>query len=152
MASTSCQFNIAASNILRRHLTIFSEVRSMPHIARLHAILWAVFSAGGFIAAFLLPILIYLVGIAYPLGLWPVTTSDPTFSFVDRRLGVLFIFVTVGGSLFHGIFRFQSTLVELGLKRYGRALLVVGYFVIGIGLIGLVYYLLVLHPTFFQFP
>jgi len=41
----------------------------MPKVARLHAILWGVFSMGGFIAAFLLPVLIYLVGIASPLGL-----------------------------------------------------------------------------------
>lgn len=123
----------------------------MPHVARLHAVLWGIFSAGGFVAAFLLPILVYLVGIAYPLGLWPVTSTDPTRLFVVRRLGVLFIFVTITGSLFHGVFRFQSTLVELGLKKYGRAIEAIGYFVIAIGVIALVYYLLRLDMTFFNF-
>jgi fumarate reductase subunit D len=117
----------------------------------LHAVLWGIFSAGGFIAAFFLPILVYLVGIAYPLGLWPVASNDPTHVFVLRRLGVLFIFVTVAGSLFHGVFRFQSTLVELGLKKYGRAIEAVGYFVIATGIIVLVYYLLRLDTTFFNF-
>lgn len=123
----------------------------MPHVARLHAVLWGIFSAGGFIAAFLLPIFIYLVGIAYPLGLWPVTSNDPTQIFVVRRLGVLFIFVTVAGSLFHGIFRFQSTLVELGLKKYGKAIEVIGYLIIAVGIIVLAYYLIRLDATFFNF-
>lgn len=123
----------------------------MPRVARLHAVLWTIFSLGGFIAAFLLPILVYLVGIAYPLGLWPVAANDPTSVFVVRRLGVLFVFVVVGGSLFHGVFRFQSTLVELGLKKYGKALEAIGYFVIAIGIIVLVYYLLKLDATFFNF-
>lgn len=123
----------------------------MPHVARLHAVLWGIFSAGGFIAAFLLPIFIYLVGIAYPLGLWPVTANDPTQVFVVRRLGVLFIFVTVAGSLFHGIFRFQSTLVELGLKKYRKAIEVIGYLIIAVGIIVLAYYLIRLDTTFFNF-
>ena len=122
----------------------------MPHVARLHAFLWGIFSLGGIIAAFLLPILIYLTGIAYPLGLWPVTNSDPTGVLVTRRLGVLFIFVVVAGSLFHGLFRFQSTLGELGLKRYSRALAGIAYTIFAIGAIILVYYLLVLHPNFFK--
>jgi fumarate reductase subunit D len=122
----------------------------LPHVARLHAVLWAIFSVGGFIAAFLLPILIYLAGIAYPLGLWPAT-NDPTGVLVTRRLGILFIFVVIAGSLFHGLFRFQSTIVELGLKRYSRALAGIAYAVLAISVVILVYYLLVLHPNFFKF-
>ena len=95
----------------------------MPKVARLHAILWGVFSMGGFIAAFLLPVLIYLVGIAYPLGLWPVANADPTSAILNHHhLGTLFLFVTVAGSLYHGIFRFQSTLTEIGLAPAKRAL------------------------------
>jgi fumarate reductase subunit D len=111
---------------------------------------WGVFSLGGFIAAFLLPIFVYLVGIAYPLHLWPVGTTDPTRLFVGRRLGILFIFVVIGGSLFHGVFRFTSAISDLGLKRYVRVLEILGYVVIAIGLILLIYYLLALHSSFFQ--
>ncbi|HZY94451.1 MAG TPA: hypothetical protein VFE98_06260 [Candidatus Bathyarchaeia archaeon] len=121
----------------------------MPHVARLHAVLWGIFSLGGIIAAFLLPILIYLAGIAYPLGLWPVA-NDPTGVLVTRRLGILFIFAAIAGSLFHGLFRFQATLVELGLKRYSRALAGIAYTIFAISAIILVYYLLVLHPNFFK--
>jgi fumarate reductase subunit D len=125
----------------------------MPKVARLHGILWGVFSAGGFIAAFLLPVLIYVVGIAYPLGLWPVTNGDPTTSILDHHhLGTLFLFVTVAGSLYHGIFRFQSTLTEVGLARAKRGLEVIGYLIIIIGILASAIYLLQINPSFFSLP
>lgn len=120
-------------------------------VARLHAILWGIFSLGGMIAAFLLPVLIYMTAIAYPFGLWPFNTAtgclscpvrDPSFLVTGHILGALFIFVTVAGSLYHGIFRFQSVLTEVGLLKYRRTLEAVGYFVIFVGIIVLGYYLL----------
>ncbi len=117
--------------------------------ARLHALFWGVFSLGGFIAAFLLPVLIYVNNIAYPLGLWPMTSKDPTSLLVaDQILGSLFVFVTIGGSLFHGIFRFQTTLPELGLKGQTDRIVAVGYAIIAVGIFVLLYYLLVLNPSF----
>src|SRR5437773_9121820 len=71
------------------------------------------------IAAFLLPVMIYMTAIAYPFGLWPFSspsgclycpTRDPSFLVTGHLLGALFIFVTIAGSLYHGIFRFQTTL------------------------------------------
>ena len=125
----------------------------MQKVAQLHAILWGIFSAGGFIAAFLLPVLIYLVGIAYPLGLWPVAGTDPTSSILDHHhLGTLFLFVTVAGSLYHGIFRFQSTLTELGLARAKRALEAIGYLIIIIGILATAIFLLQYNPNFFSLP
>ena len=112
-------------------------------IARLHAILWGVFSLGGMIAAFLLPVLIYMTAIAYPFGLWPFNGGrDPSFLITGHLLGALFIFVTIAGSLYHGIFRFQSVLTEVGLIRYRRALEAIGYTIIFVGIIVLAYYLL----------
>jgi fumarate reductase subunit D len=125
----------------------------MPTVARLHAILWGIFSAGGFVAAYLLPVLIYLVGVAYPLGLWPVSGTDPTTLILGHvHLGTLFVFVTVAGSLYHGIFRFQSTLTEIGLARAKRALEAFGYLIIIIGVLALAIYLLQYDPTFFSLP
>jgi fumarate reductase subunit D len=126
----------------------------MPKVARLHGILWGIFSAGGFVAAFLLPVLIYLVGIAYPLGLWPVGDLDPTTAILaHRHLGTLFLFVTVAGSLYHGIFRFQSTLTEVGLARAKRGLEVIGYLIIIVGILVTSFYLLqITNYGFFSFP
>jgi fumarate reductase subunit D len=126
----------------------------MPKVARLHGILWGIFSAGGFVAAFLLPVLIYLVGIAYPLGLWPIANPDPTTAILDHHhLGTLFLFVTVAGSLYHGIFRFQSTLTEVGLARAKRGLEVIGYLIILVGILVTAYYLLqITNYGFFSLP
>src|SRR5881409_2118250 len=100
----------------------------MSVAARIHALMWGVFSLGGFIAAFLLPVLIYVNNIAYPLGLWPVTSKDPTSLLVmDRIVSSLFVFVAVAGSLFHGVYRFQTTLGELGLKNHIERVVAVGY-------------------------
>jgi fumarate reductase subunit D len=111
-------------------------------VARLHAILWGVFSLGGMIAAFLLPVMIYMTAIAYPYDLWPFnTTKDASFLVTGHLLGALFVFVTLGGSLFHGIFRFQSVLTEVGLAKYRRGLEAFGYIVIFAGIIVLGYYL-----------
>ena len=111
-------------------------------VARLHAILWGIFSLGGMIAAFLLPVLIYMTAIAYPFSLWPFNgTRDPSLLVTGHLLGALFIFVTIAGSLYHGIFRFQSVLTEVGLLNYRRALEAVGYFIIFAGIILLAYYL-----------
>jgi len=106
------------------------------------------FSLGGFIAAFLLPILIYVNNIAYPLGLWPVAGKDPTSLLVsDKILGSAFVFVTVAGSLFHGMFRFQTTLPELGMRGQAERIAAAGYAIIAVGIIVLLYYLLVLNPS-----
>lgn len=114
-------------------------------VARLHAILWGIFSLGGMIAAFLLPVMIYMTAIAYPIGLWPFDVSKDSRMqaiFTAHLLGPLFVFVTIAGSLFHGIFRFQSVLTEVGLQKYRRALEAIGYTIIFVGIILLVYYLL----------
>lgn len=110
--------------------------------------LWGLFSLGGFIAAFLLPILIYVNNIAYPLGLWPVTSKDPTTLLAtNQTLSTLFVFVAVGGSLFHGMFRLSSTLGELGLKSYESKITALGYAIVAVALLVLIYYLWVLSPN-----
>ncbi len=112
-------------------------------VAKLHALLWGIFSLGGTVAAFLLPLMIYMTAIAYPFGLWPFNgTRDASFLVTGHLLGALFVFVTIAGSLYHGIFRFQTTLTEIGLLKYRRALEAIGYFIIFVGIIVLAYYLI----------
>ncbi|HLE64623.1 MAG TPA: hypothetical protein VI816_00685 [Candidatus Bathyarchaeia archaeon] len=126
--------------------------RTLSMAARVHAMLWGVFSLGGFISAFLLPVLIYINNIAYPLGLWPAGSTDPTSILVASRLSTLFIFVTVAGSLFHGVFRFMSTLPELGLRGAGEKLAAVGYAIAGTAIVMLIVYLLALNPGLLRLP
>ena len=126
--------------------------RSVSAAAKVHALLWGVFSLGGFSSAFLLPVLIYVNNIAYPLGLWPAGSTDPASALVVGRLSTLFIFVTVAGSLFHGVFRFMSTLPELGLRGAGEKLAAVGYAVAGTAIVMLIVYLLALNPGLLRLP
>src|SRR2546428_4298756 len=131
------------NSLLPRNLAAGAEMKAETNkVARLHAILWGIFSLGGMIAAFLLPVLIYMTAIAYPFSLWPFNgTKDPSFLIAGHRLGALFVFVTIAGSLYHGIFRFQSALTEVGLLKYRRALEAIGNFIIFVGIVVLAYYL-----------
>src|SRR3989442_12228111 len=96
-------------------------MREAHKVARLHAILWGIFSLGGMIAAFLLPVMLYLTGGAYPLGLWPFNGSrDPSFLVTGTLFGMFFVFVTVAGSLCPGIFRVRSALTCGGPFRFKR--------------------------------
>ncbi len=126
--------------------------RDVSMAARIHALLWGVFSVGGFIAAFLLPVLIYVNSVAYPLGLWPATRMDPTSLLVSQRLSAVFVFLTIAGSLYHGMFRFTSTLAELGFGSVKERLTAVGYAVIGAGIVMLLLYLVALNPGLFRLP
>src|SRR5713226_5914528 len=143
LASTRPQPRTSHRSLLPCDLAAGPKMKVETHkVARLHAILWGIFSLGGMVAAFLLPVLIYLTAIAYPFSLWPFNgTKDPSFLITGHRLGALFIFVTIAGSLYHGIFRFQSALTEVGLLKYRRALEAIGYFIIFVGIIVLAYYL-----------
>src|SRR6266446_7648896 len=142
LASTRPQPHTPGDSLLPRDLAAGPKMKVETHkVARLHAILWGIFSLGGMIAAFLLPVLIYMTAIGYPFSLWPFNeTRDPSFLVTGHLLGALFIFITIAGSLYHGIFRFQSALTEVGLLRFKRGLQAVGYFLIFAGIILLAYY------------
>jgi fumarate reductase subunit D len=78
----------------------------------LEPVLWLTFSAGGVVSALVLPALVFLLGIAFPLG-W---LGAPTYEHVSRlvshpliRLALLGICVL---SLFHAAHRFRFTLYD----------------------------------------
>ena len=75
-------------------------------------LLWLLFSVGGVIAALLTPVLVFLFGVAFPLG-WVSPPSHAHLLAVLRhplaRL-VLFGFCTL--SLFHWAHRFRFTLYD----------------------------------------
>ncbi len=72
--------------------------------------LWALFSAGGVAAAFLIPILLFLYGLAFPLGWLEPPTYQRTLALVSLPLGRLVLFVLCSLSLFHWAHRFRYTL------------------------------------------
>ena len=83
---------------------------------------WGLFSAGGVVAAFLVPIHIILVGFAVPLG-WTADTGE-----LYRLWWVkLYLFVLIVLPLYHWAHRFYFTLNDTGLKAIHKPLAVLCY-------------------------
>jgi fumarate reductase subunit D len=75
-------------------------------------LLWMLFSAGGVMAALLMPVLVFLFGLAFPLG-WIAPPSHArllaVFGHPITRLALLVVFVL---SLIHAGHRFRYTLYD----------------------------------------
>jgi fumarate reductase subunit D len=90
--------------------------------------LWLLFSAGGMLAAMLIPALLLLFGVVFPLG-W-LTPPDhahllAVLRFPVTRLVLLALCVL---ALFHWAHRFRYTLYDgLQLKRYGDIIIAFCY-------------------------
>jgi fumarate reductase subunit D len=83
---------------------------------------WGLFSAGGVVAAFLVPIHIILVGFAVPLG-W-ITDSGALY----RAWWVkLYLFVLIVLPLYHWAHRFYFTLNDTGFKPISKLLAMLCY-------------------------
>jgi fumarate reductase subunit D len=116
----------------------------------LEPLFWAVFSAGGFLTAFLLPVTILAISFFVPLGLWPATrlsygwlSSSLSMSNFWNGLAVRgFFFVLIGGSLFHGAHRFKYVLMEAGARQHETALGIVLYGLAIVGTLTALYYCL----------
>jgi fumarate reductase subunit D len=90
--------------------------------------LWLLFSAGGVLAALLIPILLFLFGLAIPLG-W---LAPPSHAHLLAVLGnpvtrlLLFLFCTL--ALFHWAHRFRYTLYDgLQIKHLNELVNVLCY-------------------------
>jgi fumarate reductase subunit D len=96
-------------------------------------VFWALFGAGGMLSALLAPVLIFITGIAVPLGWLPADTlsaerMQQLFGHTAARLAVLAL---ISLFMFHGCHRLLHSLHDLGLPRsrlgpplfYGAALL-----------------------------
>jgi fumarate reductase subunit D len=77
--------------------------------------LWALFSAGGAIAAFLLPIHLALFGLLFPLGWLAGPSYEHVVALVRHPLIKIYILLLCSLPLFHWAHRFRYTLYD-GLK------------------------------------
>jgi fumarate reductase subunit D len=75
-------------------------------------LLWTLFSAGGVLAALLLPVFLLLFGLAFPLGWLTPTSHDHLLAVLRHPVtrGVLFLLCML--SLFHWAHRFRYTLYD----------------------------------------
>jgi fumarate reductase subunit D len=90
--------------------------------------LWLLFSGGGVVAAFVLPVLVLLFGVLMPLGLvdWP--TAEHLRALVDSVLVRLALLGIVVLCLFHAAHRIRFTSEELfGIARFDLVIAVICY-------------------------
>jgi fumarate reductase subunit D len=75
-------------------------------------LLWMLFSGGGMVSALLLPALVFLFGLAFPLGWLEPTTYDHLRAIVVHPVTRLLLFGVCMLSLFHWAHRFKYTLYD----------------------------------------
>ncbi|MCI2423934.1 hypothetical protein MOQ72_41700 [Saccharopolyspora sp. K220] len=90
-------------------------------------VLWLLFSAGGLVAALLIPVLLVLFGIAFPLG-WLAPDPAHLLSVLRHPVTKLILLVLCVLSLFHWAHRFRYTLHDgLRLKRLNPLIVLTCY-------------------------
>jgi len=107
---------------------------------------WTLFSAGGVVAAFFVPIHLFLFGLAFPLGWLEAPSYQNLGSLLHLPLTRIYLFVLCSLPLFHWAHRFRYTLYDgLQIKHltevifalcYGGAVLgsaVAGYLLLSVG-------------------
>jgi fumarate reductase subunit D len=89
---------------------------------------WLLFSAGGVMSALFLPVLVFLFGLAFPLGWISAPTYDDVHSVLRSPLTILVLFVVLMLSLFHAAHRFRYTLYDgLQIKHLNTPVAVLCY-------------------------
>src|SRR6202051_4570318 len=74
--------------------------------------LWMLFSAGGVVAALLLPIHLFLFGLAFPLGWLEAPSYQSLLALVRHPIARLYLLVLCTLPLFHWAHRFRFTLYD----------------------------------------
>lgn len=74
--------------------------------------LWALFSSGGVVAALLLPVHIFLFGLAFPLGWLDAPSYEGLHGLLRSPVTRVYLFVLCSLPLFHWAHRFRYTLYD----------------------------------------
>lgn len=92
------------------------------------AFFWTLFSAGGVVAAVLIPIHLFLFGLAFPLGLISPPSYDHLTALAHMPLVRIYLFVLCSLPLFHWAHRFRFTLYDgLQVKHLNEVIFVFCY-------------------------
>jgi fumarate reductase subunit D len=100
-------------------------------------LLWMLFSAGGVVSAMLMPSLLLLFGIAFPLGWVTPPSYDHMLRVLGHPLTGIVLFTLCALSLFHWAHRFRHTMYDgLQIKHLNEmiAILCYGSAIAGTGL------------------
>jgi succinate dehydrogenase subunit D len=82
-------------------------------------VFWSLFGAGGVVAAFVLPALIFITGVAFPLGLLPdgALSYGRVIEFANGWVGGIFVFVVISLPIWHGVHRIFLSLHDFGIEK-----------------------------------
>ena len=108
----------------------------MAKRATLEPLLWLLFSAGGVVAALLIPVLLLLFGLAFPLG-WPSPPShEHMLTVLGHPLSQVTIFVSCTLLLFHSAHRVRFTLYGgLQIKHLNELIVLLLYGAVLVGIV-----------------
>jgi len=91
-------------------------------------LLWLLFSAGGVFSAVLMPILVLLFGVAFPLGWLAPPTHEHMLTVITNPLTRLVLLALCVLSLFHWAHRFRHMLYDgLQIKHLNEVIAVLCY-------------------------
>lgn len=92
-------------------------------------IFWALFGAGGMVAALLVPVLVFVTGIAWPLGLIPeaALSAERVGGIARSLVGGLAILGILSLTLWHAAHRIFHSLHDFGVHKGLRVWKVVCY-------------------------
>jgi len=92
------------------------------------AFFWTLFSAGGVVAAILIPVHLLLFGLAFPLGWIQAPSYGHLLSLTKLPLVRLYLFVLCALPLFHWAHRFRYTLYDgLQVKHLNEVIFTLCY-------------------------
>jgi fumarate reductase subunit D len=92
------------------------------------AFLWMLFSAGGVIAAVLIPVHLFLFGLAFPLGWLQAPSYERMMNLLRMPLVRIYLFVLCSLPLFHWAHRFRYTLYDgLQVKHLNEVIFTLCY-------------------------
>jgi fumarate reductase subunit D len=92
------------------------------------AFFWTLFSAGGVVAALLIPVHLFLFGIAFPLGWIQPPAYEHLLALARLPLARIYLFVLCSLPLFHWAHRFRYTLYDgLQVKHLNEVIFTLCY-------------------------
>ncbi|HYM40581.1 MAG TPA: hypothetical protein VEY12_10675 [Thermoplasmata archaeon] len=134
------------------HEIIRAEATQKEGELALEPFLWGLFSLGGFLTAFLLPITILALSFFVPLGIWPSSRTgyawlqsamNPAAAYYQGLLVRLFFLLVIAGSLFHGAHRFTYMVSEAAGHRGEKGISALFHGLAALGSLIALYYVLV---------
>ena len=91
-------------------------------------LLWMLFSAGGVVAALVLPMLLFLFGVAFPLGWLTPPAHVHLVAVIGHSITRLTLIIVCTLSFFHAAHRFRYTLYDgLQIKHLNEVIALLCY-------------------------